>query len=299
MKSANSIITTNFTQKRGIKKSSIPLFEGIIYKYTDKLNGKVYIGQTIHERVRKWQHSKALGNSIFHNAIKSRGGINNFEYKVLFRIKCRYLFELGFMLDQKEIIAIKYFDSTNPEKGYNYLKGGQFNGGRRGKLRDGDKKQKQYENLRKINSKAVVRLSMDWEYIEEYSSSQEASDTLKTVSRVAINSNCNGRTYSCMNSHWVHKDKYELYKSDISVYQKELMDKKGRANSKGHRIVQLSKNGKQFIKIWENQREASKSLGIAESYINRALTGVRKNNITKDFSWMYWEDWYELNKSKG
>ena len=52
-----------------IKK--VNLFYGIIYKYTNKINGKIYIGQTINEVRRKGEHKAAKEDSYFHKAIKS------------------------------------------------------------------------------------------------------------------------------------------------------------------------------------------------------------------------------------
>ena len=46
---------------------------GIIYKYTNKINKKVYIGQTINESRRKREHREAKGDYPFHRAIRKYG----------------------------------------------------------------------------------------------------------------------------------------------------------------------------------------------------------------------------------
>ncbi len=114
-------------------------FKGIIYLYRNKINNKVYVGQTIHEKDRKRQHKNSIGkNTPFARAIK-KYGFKNFAYKVLFRIGCRNVQDLINTLNSKEINAIKYYDSTNPDKGYNITKGGSgtigvepWNKGKRG-----------------------------------------------------------------------------------------------------------------------------------------------------------------------
>ena len=61
--------------------------EGVVYMYTNKINGKSYIGQTWRESARRKEH-KHVSNSadkycfMFHFAIR-KYGIDNFEYKVL------------------------------------------------------------------------------------------------------------------------------------------------------------------------------------------------------------------------
>ena len=61
---------------------------GLIYLATNKVNWKVYIGQTWRSlKERKYEHIKASrnGNSnmLFHKAI-SKHGIDNFDWTVLF-----------------------------------------------------------------------------------------------------------------------------------------------------------------------------------------------------------------------
>ena len=90
---------------------------GVIYCYTNKVNGKTYIGQTTNEGVRKTQHLRRAVNSnsqyTFHKAIRKYGW-DNFEYNVL---------EVTDDLDEREIYWIKQFDSYN--RGYNMTLGGK------------------------------------------------------------------------------------------------------------------------------------------------------------------------------
>lgn len=59
---------------------------GIIYCYKNKINGKVYVGQTRHTKRRKYEHEyMAMVANIdtpFYHAIR-KYGIDNFEYSVL------------------------------------------------------------------------------------------------------------------------------------------------------------------------------------------------------------------------
>ena len=62
---------------------------GIIYCYTNKINGKKYIGQTIRGDNRKTAHKhmalETKSNMIFHKAIRKYGW-ENFDYEIL--IEC-------------------------------------------------------------------------------------------------------------------------------------------------------------------------------------------------------------------
>lgn len=57
---------------------------GLIYKYTNKINGKIYIGQTKQQlEIRHYKHLTQLNdNTYFHRAIK-KYGINNFILEII------------------------------------------------------------------------------------------------------------------------------------------------------------------------------------------------------------------------
>ena len=85
-----------------------------IYRVTNKINGKVYIGQSV-DIGRRWrQHMTAEDDIYFHKAIQ-KYGVENFEWEVIEQCKKKDL-------DEREIYWIEYYDSFN--KGYNCTKGG-------------------------------------------------------------------------------------------------------------------------------------------------------------------------------
>jgi len=98
---------------------------GIIYKATNKINGRMYIGQTIRslER-RKYMHiNDALSkrnNMYFHKAIR-KYGVDNFDWEIV--TKCNSLEELN----KVEIEMIKKYNTF--ENGYNLNVGGNGNAG--------------------------------------------------------------------------------------------------------------------------------------------------------------------------
>ena len=94
---------------------------GFIYKITNTINGKSYIGQTIQNvKERFYQHcatkcSKAVSNMVIHRAIKKYGK-SNFTVEVIEEIDSANL-------NDRERYWIKYYNSYN--NGYNSTKGGQ------------------------------------------------------------------------------------------------------------------------------------------------------------------------------
>lgn len=99
-----------------------------IYMYTNDINGKVYIGQSINIERRKSQHlwaSRKEGcddyNTRFHRAIR-KYGIENFSFSILAELKSEeYSKEI---LDNLEKQYIKLFNSYDFKYGYNATKGG-------------------------------------------------------------------------------------------------------------------------------------------------------------------------------
>ncbi len=95
----------------------------IIYKVTNIINGKIYIGQTKQSLIRRW-HShcgKHSHCSILHNAIKKYGA-ENFTVEQI-DVACSKE-----ELDKKEIRWIAFYDCIAP-KGYNISSGGNGNRG--------------------------------------------------------------------------------------------------------------------------------------------------------------------------
>lgn len=97
---------------------------GILYKHTNKINGKVYIGQTVKDLESRCGSSGCnyISSTFFSNAIRKYGW-DNFTHEILGE------YETKEELDKAEIEMIALYESTNKEKGYNLRSGGS-----RGKL---------------------------------------------------------------------------------------------------------------------------------------------------------------------
>ena len=99
----------------------------IIYKATNLINGKIYIGQTVNTlKYRKYQHirdSKRLyhNNDHFHNAI-AKYGEESFKFEVIDTALSQE------ELDEKERYWISFYESNNRDLGYNEDEGGKSGG---------------------------------------------------------------------------------------------------------------------------------------------------------------------------
>lgn len=91
--------------------------EWIIYKHTNKIDGKSYVGQTKRDAQIRWQNGNGYKNNpYFYNAIEKYGW-NNFSHEII---------EKGILTQEvandREIFWIAFYNSY--EYGYNLTKGG-------------------------------------------------------------------------------------------------------------------------------------------------------------------------------
>lgn len=98
---------------------------GIIYAYINKINGKMYIGQTINPEKRYNAHKSNYQNpnnqeydSLIHRAFR-KYGFENFEYKIL----AKNIEDIE-MLNKLEIFFIQNYNTQVPN-GYNVESGGK------------------------------------------------------------------------------------------------------------------------------------------------------------------------------
>lgn len=95
---------------------------GYIYKITNLVNGKIYIGQTKQTLNERWRehkvHSKTLNYSLY--KVMRKYGIDNFKFEEIEKCEIE-------KLNEREIFWISFYDSFNKKKGYNLTRGGKGN----------------------------------------------------------------------------------------------------------------------------------------------------------------------------
>jgi group I intron endonuclease len=91
----------------------------IIYKITNKINQKVYIGQTIYPLWKRWSgHCSPQSKCTYISHAIQKYGKENFTVEEVDKASSRK------ELNEKEEYWINFYDSRNQEKGYNLLGGG-------------------------------------------------------------------------------------------------------------------------------------------------------------------------------
>lgn len=139
---------------------------GNIYKITNLINNKIYIGQTIYSIEERWKaHCTCVKynnhHSLFHNAIRKYGE-ENFKIEL---IDTADTFE---ELNEKEIKYIKEYNSLTPN-GYNMTEGGQgvkgldpgYHDGMKGKTQSDHQKDtaRNYMKNRIISEETRIKMS--------------------------------------------------------------------------------------------------------------------------------------------
>ena len=94
-----------------------------IYKITNKVNGKVYIGQSWDIETRIKNHRSHTHNEHLLNAMK-KYGTNSFTFETIITFKDGPFTQN--YLNKFEKYFVQQYDALNEEKGYNIKEGGQF-----------------------------------------------------------------------------------------------------------------------------------------------------------------------------
>lgn len=211
-----------------------------VYLRTNLVNGKQYVGQTVNftQRERDWKCLKARYGSHFFTNERNKYGLENFKTEILAIVETR---EEAWNLEQK---YIKEYNSLFPN-GYNMSYGGEKSLGykhsdeqkekwsveRKGKhnspstefkkgmatwikgkhhSKESNEKNR-FAHLGKISKKRkpVVQLTLDWQYIKEFTHCKEASKELGFKSDESIRKACKETWRTSSGCHWMYKDDYE------------------------------------------------------------------------------------------
>ena len=187
---------------------------GIIYKATNMINGKCYIGKTVRPlKVRMKRHFRDaiyLNQTIFHRAIVKYGE-NNFKFTIIDKANNPE------ELNEKEIYWIKYYKSFIHDSdcnGYNMTIGGDGTSGEFhpffGREVPNETKEKIRNTLKARNggrnlalSKAVYQFTLEGHLINRHASISDAHRYLGLKSGGHVSIACRGRLHSAHGFIWI------------------------------------------------------------------------------------------------
>ena len=233
---------------------------GIIYKITNLVNGKIYIGQTIQKIENRFQahvqqaYSKNKPKYYLHNAILKYGE-DNFIIEQIDKA------ETVEELNQLEIMYIKFYKTNNPHYGYNMTKGGESG-----------------------YTREVCQLDLDGKLIKIFPSLSQAKDAVNLKNPTSIINCCINKYNTAAGYQW-------CYKEDL----KDRINKPALKKRQTNVLVDQYDLNNNYIKTWNSIKEAEETLNIAHSHISAVCRG--KRNTAGNFIWKY-HNKDQLNKER-
>lgn len=230
-----------------------------IYKITNLVNGKVYIGQSV-DIYRRWEQHKKIGRGIngykykrnakdpLYRAIQ-KYGVENFSFEIIEQCPEE-------MLSEKEIHWIAFYDSVVTHgKGYNQTLGGERSNG--------------YTQRRKI-----YQYDLEGHFIAEYESVKEATISIGANRDNGLVQNAVGRIGAQAGGYQWRYEKLEK----ISPYIKEY---------KHHKVACYDKFGNLYT-TFEDIKEAAQFFKVDKSAIGYNCSHSTK--YTKGFMFEYYDE---------
>ena len=261
--------------------------EGIIYCYTNKINGLKYIGQTTNEIGRRYSFTnpnvryctsyeiyKQGGKLSKFDQARKDFGLGAFEYKIIDRVENDDKECLISQLNALETYYIKKYDTMN--NGYNMTEGG-YNG-----LLSDETKHKISESLKghKMSLLTYQKLCL--------TGHPHSEETKERISELAKERYKNKENHPMFGKHHTEESKRKNSESRKGKCT-------GKENGKARKVLMFSTEGV-LLKEFDCLIEAARSLG--KSYAT-GISNCCKHTAYKSFGycWRYKEE-YEQNPEK-
>jgi group I intron endonuclease len=240
-----------------------------IYQITNKINNKIYIGQSI-DIERRWnQHMYGKGSVVLMNAI-TKYGLDNFEFKILETIEFTTKNEVINLLTEMEQ---KWFDIKTPYiNGYNINTTSKPNLTPNRDINFGIKISK----IKIDNNhcgKPIKQYDLNGKFIKNWKSAAEVERCLGFKAE-NISASCLKKQNSSNKFIWRFEHD-ELSSDDIIKANKSL---------RMSEVRQYNLKGK-LIKVYKNIKDASSQTKIKESIIRDTCNGQHKTGY--GFIWKF------------
>lgn len=242
---------------------------GYIYKITNNINNKIYIGQTIKARPtdRFSQHrylarhsGQEKSISYLHQAM-AKYGVDNFSFEIIENIE-------NDKLNEREQYWIAQYNSLVPQ-GYNLTIGGEgaLGHSRPQTLEEREKRKQSNKQFYIDHPEALQQMSERtkklWEN-EEYRRKVTESNKRFAQEHPDLNKGQNNPMYG------KHHTEEALTKIRAHVATRKT------------KIVQLNKDTLEEIQVFDGIKDAEKALGVSHGWLSRA---ARTNKIAYGYRW--------------
>jgi hypothetical protein len=272
-----------------VERKKVPY--GYIYRATNVVNGKVYIGQTVasrweegkipikerwKEEVREAYSRKARGEDLryIENAIIKYGSDN---FKLTQEDVANNLEELN----EKEKKYIKEYDSMNPDKGYNMMEGGE--GGRMSEMAK-----------EKMSKSGSEKWQNDLEYREKQTKERQervvnnpdwAQKMTEINQEIARNPNYQKNMSKALSEKWQDQN----YQKNVSEgvankwQQAKFRERQLRAKAEGKREIP---DRREFLKeiLDKNKKDLNTKYDMDGKCINKRIEDMLGHHGVKNFS---------------
>lgn len=227
-----------------------------VYRHTSP-SGKVYIGITCQNPIRRWAHGHGYRNNPYFSRAITKHGWDTFTHEILFS-------DLSIEdACEKEIELIRFHKSNDENYGYNISSGGEFPGTGR----------KHTEDARRKMSEATRGEKATW-----------YGKKLSEEHRRKMSEAHKGRAHSLEQ----RRRNSESQKGERNHnYGKHLSEDTRRKMSESHRkytIVQMTFEG-EILATYPTTAMAAKTLGCSKNTIGNACNGRRPQAL--GYKWKY------------
>lgn len=277
--------------------------KNVIYCYTNKINGKRYVGQTVqklknrhcqHISATKFKSSHHDNFSPIHRAMR-KYGIENFKLEIL-HIADKY------SIDMLEIYCISYFNTlVKNEKGYNVSSGGS-----NGSIYKG----KSEQELKEMITKQVNSRKLAW----ANRTPEEEASRIKKIRETRLKNPDKYKKFGKENHFYgkQHKDETKKYLSEVqkeryknmSKEEKEVFlnilskyHKKGAENLRAKKVVAIDVQNYNVIEF--DYVGAVKEAGFCPTNVSVAASKKMGSflNIYKGYKWYYYDEYCDLTQN--
>jgi group I intron endonuclease len=244
-----------------------------LYIIKNKINNKIYIGQTKNSINTRWNGHTSRANKgsklVIHSAMRLHG-IENFDIELLYTTNS--LEEAN----QKEYILINEYNCKCPN-GYNMIDGGNVEFPNSTEPKSKQHKEKIQSSHMK-NAKPIIQFNIGTgNFIKEWNSSKELlrnGFTRRNIINLCKSINNFGYIYSFG---WCYKEYYENIENKISLSNPNY-------NPHGRTIQSIDKDGN-IVKIYYKIIDAARDVDCSACSINDVLAGRIKK--CKGMFWRY------------